>query len=95
MEKDAIVLKLSIVIPAYNEAESLPETIRLLYQELKSAGINHEILVVNDNSKDNTLEVLENLKQEADSLRWVTNIGLNGFGTTVLKKRFKTFLRMG
>ena len=45
-------MKLSVVIPAYNEAESLPETIQAIYKELVNNNIEHEILVINDNSTD-------------------------------------------
>ena len=76
-------MKLSVVIPAYNEAEGIRETLKNLYAALKAAGINHEILVVNDNSKDNTVEVLENLKPSIPSLVIYTNKGPNGFGYAV------------
>jgi dolichol-phosphate mannosyltransferase len=76
-------MKLSIVIPAYNESESIPETLRTLYDELKLQGIEHEIVVVNDNSKDNTLQVLEGLKDEIPGLVIYTNKGPNGFGFAV------------
>ena len=51
-------MKLSVVIPAYNEAKSLPETITQISQALKSHMITNEILVINDNSSDDTIEVL-------------------------------------
>lgn len=78
-------MKLSIVIPAYNEAESLPETIMAIYDELTRNGINNEILVIDDNSTDSTLSVLEELKIKVDSLRWITNEAPNGFGYAVRK----------
>lgn len=78
-------MKLSVVIPAYNEAESLPETVIAIYEELLKNDINHEILIINDNSKDNTLETLSLLKEKVVSLRWVTNDGPNGFGYAVRK----------
>lgn len=78
-------MKLSVVIPAYNEAESIPDTLHSLYQHLQAAAIPHEILVVNDNSKDNTLQVLESLQNQLSSLRIVTNSGPNGFGYAVRK----------
>ena len=56
-------MKLSVVIPAYNEEESLPETLNTLYATLSKENIDHEIVVTNDNSKDNTLQVLEELKR--------------------------------
>ncbi|MBK9934871.1 MAG: glycosyltransferase family 2 protein [Cytophagaceae bacterium] len=76
-------MKLSIVIPAYNEAESVSETINELVKVLSDRKIEHEILVVNDNSKDNTLEVLESLAAVHPSVRFVTNTGPNGFGYAV------------
>jgi dolichol-phosphate mannosyltransferase len=76
-------VKLSIVIPAYNEAESIGETIEELVSVLSQKPIDYEILVVNDNSKDNTLEVLEALKLKYNSLNYVTNNGPNGFGYAV------------
>lgn len=76
-------MKLSIVIPSYNEEESISETISEIALALQEASIEHEILVVNDNSKDNTLSVLENLKLIYPSLRYVTNEGPNGFGYAV------------
>jgi dolichol-phosphate mannosyltransferase len=76
-------MTLSIVIPAYNEEESLPETLTTLYQKLKTEGIAHEILVVNDNSKDNTEGVLQGLQTAIPSLVYYTNAGPNGFGYAV------------
>ena len=76
-------MKLSIVIPAYNEAESIGETIEELVSVLSKKTIDYEILVVNDNSKDDTLQVLEALKLRFSSLTHVTNNGPNGFGYAV------------
>ncbi|WP_304232227.1 glycosyltransferase family 2 protein [Jiulongibacter sediminis] len=76
-------MKLSVVIPAYNEAESIPETLRSLYSTLQKHGIDHEIWVTNDNSKDNTADVLATLQQEIPTLVFETNSGPNGFGYAV------------
>ena len=76
-------MKLSVVIPAYNESESIPETLSTLYATLQRENIPHEILVVNDNSKDNTLEVLIELQKTISSLKIYTNKGPNGFGYAV------------
>jgi dolichol-phosphate mannosyltransferase len=76
-------MKLSIVIPAYNEEESLRETLPQLYHTLKEVNISHEIFVTNDNSKDNTLGVLELLKETIPTLRFETNQGPNGFGYAI------------
>ena len=76
-------MKLSIVIPAYNESESITETLTSLYTTLVAENIPHEILVVNDNSKDTTLEVLTELNTVIPSMVIYTNPGPNGFGYAV------------
>jgi len=78
-------MKLSIIIPAYNESESLPDTIEAIDNALSVIKIDHEILVVNDNSKDNTLEVLAKLSAKVPTLRYITNPGPNGYGYAVRK----------
>ena len=76
-------MKLSVVIPAYNEEGSISETITTLHAVLESEKIEHEIIIVNDNSKDNTLPILEELKKNISSLVYYTNKGPNGFGYAV------------
>ncbi len=76
-------MRLSVVIPAYNEEGSIAETIDTLYSTLTKYAIAHEILVVNDNSKDQTENVLINLQKTIPSLRYETNKGPNGFGYAV------------
>jgi len=78
-----MILKLSIVIPAFNEEGSISETINALYNTLNKYKINHEIIVINDNSSDNTEKILINLKSSIHSLIYFTNNGLNGFGRAV------------
>lgn len=77
------IMKLSVVIPAYNEEESIPETLKSLYNTLQKYGIEHEICVTNDNSKDNTEAVLQELQKEIPTLVYYTNKGPNGFGYAV------------
>ena len=76
-------MKLSIVIPAYNEEESITETIEKIEIAFEKVKIEHEILVINDNSKDNTLQVLEELREKFPALRYETNLGPNGFGYAI------------
>ncbi|RKM62804.1 glycosyltransferase [Butyrivibrio sp. XB500-5] len=56
MEDSAV---LSVVIPAYNEEEMIPKTSQTIEKILKEAGIEHELLFINDGSKDNTWTVIE------------------------------------
>lgn len=78
-------MKLSIVIPAHNEEGSIRETIFAFHEELILEKIDHEILVVNDNSKDSTEKILKELSKKIKQLRYVNNYPPNGFGFAVRK----------
>ena len=49
---------LSVVIPVFNEFESVKETINQLNNEFSKAKVDYEIIVVNDGSDDGTAEIL-------------------------------------
>jgi dolichol-phosphate mannosyltransferase len=78
-------MKLSIVIPAHDEAGSVAETVKDLHASLTLARIEHEICVVNDGSRDRTELVLQDLTREVPSLFYVNNPPPNGFGLAVRK----------
>lgn len=77
------MMKLSIVIPAYNEEASIESTVRAFHEALANEKIEHEILVVNDNSKDGTEKILKDLGKEISEVRHVNNQPPNGFGFAV------------
>ena len=58
-------LHLSIIIPAYNEAESLPVLWEQIELTLKTHAYNAEVIFINDGSTDNTPEVLDALAASA------------------------------
>ena len=74
---------LSVVIPAHNEEGHIEGTVRSLHQALAAARIPHELLVVNDNSRDGTRAVLDRLAAEIPELRTVDNAKPNGFGFAI------------
>lgn len=74
---------LSVVIPAHNEEGSIAPTLEALYAKLTAEGIAHELLVVNDHSRDGTAEVLAQLQHTISTLRVVENQGAGGFGHAV------------
>lgn len=68
--------QLSIILPIYNEKESLEIMVRLLISSLK---FTYEILLIFDSKNDNSLLVAKNLKNEFKNLRIIFNIkGKNG-----------------
>lgn len=54
---------ISIVIPTYNEAQNLPELTRRLFSALQKAGLEGEIVVVDDDSPDGTGQVADRLAE--------------------------------
>ena len=75
----------SVVIPARDEEESLPSTIRAIVETFNAANVPHEIVVVDDGSRDRTWAVLQDLAQVFPSLAPTQNAsGENGFGRAVI-----------
>lgn len=52
----------SIILPTYNERENLPLIVYMLNDTFSKAKVKHEVVVVDDSSPDNTLEVAESLR---------------------------------
>ena len=75
-------MKLSVVIPAHNEAESIGETVRGVRATLREAGIDHEVVVIDDASSDGTLGVVQALAAEGD-VRGFRSHYPGGFGHAV------------
>ena len=75
--------KISVIIPARNESENLPLCLEELSQELLDHKINHEIIVVDDGSTDNTPRLLQDMALQNPTIRFLRNDGENGFGRAV------------
>jgi dolichol-phosphate mannosyltransferase len=76
-------MKLSIVIPAHNEEASISKTVRAFHDQLARDKVDHEILVINDNSSDKTEDTLKLLSKEIKDVRYINNKPPNGFGFAV------------
>ena len=77
-------LKLSLVIPARNEAPQIAATLSGLRETLDGADIeDHEVLVVDDGSTDDTAGIVEGLAAADDRVRVERNPGPHGFGRAV------------
>ena len=62
-------MDISVVIPLYNEAESLPELEAWIERVMKEHNFTYEIIFVNDGSTDNSWEVIEGLQQKNPCIR--------------------------
>jgi len=76
-------MKLSVIIPAHNEEGCLARTVNALYGKLCEEKVDHEILIVNDNSSDQTSAVAENIRKAIPTLRVVHNKPPSGYGFAV------------
>jgi len=76
---------LSIIIPAYNEAESLPLTLIDIDRHLSKVEYSSEIIVVNDGSTDGTREIVERFSHLIKNLRLIDNNENHGKGYVVRK----------
>ena len=74
---------LSLVIPARDEEGCVAETVSALHQVLHAHHVPHEIVVVDDGSRDGTWKVLEAVQNAIPELHPVKNEGLHGFGRAV------------
>jgi dolichol-phosphate mannosyltransferase len=76
-------MKLSIVIPARDEAGTIGATVREVVKTLEAEGIDHEVLVVDDHSRDQTAAIVEALGAKVANVRCILSPYGGGFGLTV------------
>ena len=72
------MLNVSLVIPLFNEAESLPELHAWIVRVCKQENLSYEILLLDDGSNDGSWDIIKNLKdQDANvrGFRFRTNYG--------------------
>jgi len=75
--------ELSIVIPAYNEEQRLPDTLRRVRAYLEARQVDAEVIVVDDGSRDRTAAVVETFRNEFPALRLLANGRNRGKGYSV------------
>jgi len=71
-------MDLSVVVPAFNEAESLPELAEWVDRVCVSSSIDYELIIIDDGSSDNTWDVLRRLSEgnrKIKALRFRRNYG--------------------
>lgn len=74
---------LSVVIPAYNEEQRLPHTLKATLHYLKKQNYTWEIAVVNDGSKDKTVDVVREFQVNEPNVKLLQYGGNRGKGYAV------------
>jgi dolichol-phosphate mannosyltransferase len=73
-----------LVLPTYNEAENIGPLVRAALPQLESSGLEHRILIVDDNSPDGTGRIADELAAELDTVEVLHRPGKQGLGRAYL-----------
>lgn len=66
------MLQISIVVPLYNEAESLPELCSWIDRVMQENQFSYEMIFINDGSKDDSWQVLQNLSKQYATIKGIS-----------------------
>jgi dolichol-phosphate mannosyltransferase len=76
-------MKVSVVIPAHDEAQTIAPTVRATCAALDAAGRDYEVIVVDDASTDGTAAAVAGLAERNPRIRCIRSHYANGFGLAV------------
>ncbi|HFE63877.1 MAG TPA: glycosyltransferase [Caldithrix sp.] len=82
------MVDISIVVPAYNEAESFPELLSQIQEAVAPMNMSLEVIIVDDGSNDGSVEVLKSLKEKYPFLK-VLSFRKNYGKSAALSEGFK------
>ena len=64
-------MDISVIVPLYNEEESLPELYAWIERVMKEHGFTYEVIFVNDGSTDKSWQVIEQLSNKSDNVKGI------------------------
>ena len=64
-------MDISVVVPLYNEEESLPELFAWIERLMKTHNFSYEVIFVNDGSTDRSWQIIEQLQAKSDKVRGI------------------------
>jgi glycosyltransferase involved in cell wall biosynthesis len=79
----------TVFVPAYNEADNLAQCVEVVLAKMDGLGVRAEILIVDDNSKDGTAKLADELAHRHASVRCihhVHNLGIGGAFRTAVEQ---------
>ena len=74
-------MKISVIIPCYNEEQTILKIIQLVQESLK--GDEYEIIIVDDASKDNSTQLIEEYSRNGDNLKVICHEHNSGKGSAI------------
>ncbi len=78
-------MKISIVLPAYNEEERIGKTLEEILRYLKNRDYTYELIVIDDGSIDNTFSIVRGFIRKNKNIRLLRNLKNKGKGYSVKK----------
>jgi dolichol-phosphate mannosyltransferase len=76
--------RFSLVIPTYNETDSISELCERLVKSLSGRGIEFEIIIVDDNSPDQTWKLVQKISEKDNRIKLIRRLNEKGLGTAVI-----------
>jgi dolichol-phosphate mannosyltransferase len=73
-----------LILPTYNEADNIEALVRAALEQLDGAGVQHTILIVDDNSPDGTGRIADRLAEESSAVRVLHRAHKQGLGRAYL-----------
>jgi glycosyltransferase involved in cell wall biosynthesis len=74
---------LTLILPAFNEAENIAATVRSAYETLSQLVLEWEIIIVNDGSSDNTNKICDRLANADSRVRVIHHATNRGYGAAL------------
>ncbi|MBL7662240.1 glycosyltransferase, partial [bacterium] len=71
-------ISLSIIVPAYNEALRIEQTLEEIVSYCNRQGLTYEVIVVDDGSADNTADVVSNFSAQNQQVRLINVVPNRG-----------------
>jgi glycosyltransferase involved in cell wall biosynthesis len=64
-------MQISVVIPLFNEAESLPELMAWIHRVMEDNAYTYEVIMIDDGSDDGSWDVISNLRNQYPALKGI------------------------
>ena len=64
-------MDISVIVPLYNEEESLPELYAWIESVMKANNFTFEVIFINDGSTDHSWEIIEELSKKSENVRGI------------------------
>ena len=76
---------ISIVVPTYREAQNLEPLITEIAQAMHAASLRYEVILVDDDSRDGSEDVVARLAAEGHPVRIITRVSERGLSSAVIR----------